>query len=651
MTAPGALYEDLLWLPRPPADFGARCKAALASGGADGAAFRALAGHALDVNQLGRLAKAIGAAKAAGADLHPLVPFRLGLLSNATTGFLAPALVATAPRFNLALDIVETPFGQAMQQAIDPKSELRRARPDAVLVTLGDRALRLRAPLGDAAAEDAALAAALAQIDAMRGGLREAGAVAIVQTVVPPAETLFGGIDRGVAGTARRLVGRFNDALRDAAAGSGGEMLVFDAAALAETVGLAAWHDPTQWALAKLPFALPLVPLYADHVCRVIGALRGQSRRCLVFDLDNTLWGGVIGDDGLGGIVVGQGDAAGESYLALQRYALDLRERGIVLAVSSKNDDAVARLPFREHPDMLLREEHFAVFQANWSDKATNIAAIAEALSLRLDSLVFVDDNPAERALIRQKLPTVAVPELPADPALYARTLAAASYFEAVTFSAEDRRRAAFYEGNARRLHLQSAAVDLDDYLRSLRMAATMAPFDAVSRPRIAQLIGKSNQFNLTTRRYAEPEIRALEADPAVFTMQVRLTDAFGDNGMIGAVICRRQGAAVWDIDTWLMSCRVLKRRVEEAVLQELVRQARAAGVQELRGRYIPSGRNGMVAGHYEALGFSHVETLADGTTLWRLPLAEYRERELPIEIVATGFAATAPAGRVAETA
>ncbi|HEY0526328.1 MAG TPA: HAD-IIIC family phosphatase [Stellaceae bacterium] len=649
MTGPGALYEDLLWLPRPPADFGARCKA-LASGEAGGAAFRALAGHALDINQLGRLAKAIGAATAAGADLRPLTPFRLGLLSNATTGFLAPALVATASRFNIALDIVEVPFGQAMQQAIDPDSELRRARPDAVLVMLDDRTLRLRAPLGDAAAEDAALAAALAQIDAIRGGVRQAGAVAIVQTVVPPAETLFGGIDRGVAGTTRRLVGRFNEALRDAAAASGGEMMLFDAAALAETVGLAAWHDPTQWALAKLSFALSLLPLFADHVCRIVGALRGQSRRGLVFDLDNTLWGGVIGDDGLEGIVVGQGDAAGESYLALQRYALDLRDRGIVLAVSSKNDDAVARQPFREHPDMLLREEHFTVFQANWSDKAANIAAIAEALSLRLDSLVFVDDNPAERALIRQKLPTVAVPELPADPALYARTLAAAGYFEAVAFSAEDGRRAAFYEGNARRLQLRSGAADLDDYLRSLRMVATMAPFDPVSRPRIAQLIGKSNQFNLTTRRYTEPEIRALEADPAVFTMQVRLTDTFGDNGMIGVVICRRHGA-VWEIDTWLMSCRVLKRRIEEAVLQELVRQARAAGVQELRGRYIPSGRNGMVAGHYEALGFSPAETLADGTTLWRLPLAEHRERDLPIDIVATGFAAAAAAARVAETA
>ena len=215
--------------------------------------------------------------------------------------------------------------------------------------------------------------------------------------------------------------------------------LLLDIAALAETVGLADWHSPPQWNMAKLPFADAFVPLYADHVARLVAALRGKSRKCLVLDLDNTVWGGVIGDDGLEGIRIAQGDPVGEAFLSLQQMALALRQRGIVLAVASKNNDETARLPFRQHPEMLLREDHIAVFQANWTDKPSNLKAIAEALSFGLDALVFVDDNPMERDLVRRTLPQVAVPELPDDPALYARTLAAAGYFEALGFSDEDR--------------------------------------------------------------------------------------------------------------------------------------------------------------------------------------------------------------------
>ena len=283
---------------------------------------------------------------------------------------------------------------------------------------------------------------------------------------------------------------------------------MLDVASLAETVGLANWHSPAQWNIAKFAFDAKFLPLYADHVGRILGALRGKSRRCLVLDLDNTVWGGVIGDDGLEGIVIGQGDATGEAYLDVQRTALALRERGVVLAVASKNSDEIARSVFREHPEMLLRENHIAVFQANWNDKATNISAIANELALGIEAMVFLDDNPVERGLIREMLPQVAVPELPDDPALYARTLAAAGYFEAIAFSEEDRQRAEFYQDNARRVTLQKQAGDVDAYLVSLNMRIDFRPFDATGRSRIAQLINKSNQFNLTTRRYTEAEGR-----------------------------------------------------------------------------------------------------------------------------------------------
>jgi FkbH-like protein len=429
----------------------------------------------------------------------------------------------------------------------------------------------------------------------------------------------------------RHLTDELNRRLAASVAGT--PDLLLDVAGLAATVGLAEWHDPTLWNMAKLPVASAFVPLYADHVCRLIAALRGKSRRCLILDLDNTLWSGVIGDDGLEGIIIGQGDATGEAHLTVQQSALALRGRGIVLAVSSKNEDEAARSPFREHAEMLLREDHIAVFQANWNDKATNIAAIARELELGLDAMVFLDDNPAERRLVRELLPAVAVPELPADPALYARTLLAAGYFEAVRFSAEDRKRADFYQDNAKRIALQAQAGDLEAWLASLAMVITFQPFDGPGRSRIAQLISKSNQFNLTTRRYTEADVAAVEADPACFTCQIRLADIFGDNGMICVVICRPAESGVWEIDTWLMSCRVLGRKVEQATLAEILRAARARGIARLVGVYRPTARNKMVESHYATLGFERFGEEPDGTTLWTMDVATAVTPALPMEV------------------
>jgi FkbH-like protein len=306
----------------------------------------------------------------------------------------------------------------------------------------------------------------------------------------------------------------------------------------------------------------------------------------------------------------------------LQKIALELRGRGVVLAVSSKNEDATARKPFREHPDMLLNEDHIAVFLANWSDKASNIRLIAATLSLGLDSMVFLDDNPAERLQVRRELPEVAVPELPTDPALYARTLVAAGYFEAIAFSDEDRQRATFYQDNARRAQVLNRSSDMNAYLHSLDMEMTLAPFNSAGRARITQLISKSNQFNLTTKRYDEIQVEQLERDPSVFTRQIRLKDALGDNGMVSVIVCMK-AADVWEIDTWLMSCRVLGRRVEEAVLHDLVTHAGEAGATRLVGRYIPSGRNVIVKDHYMKLGFQQVSEI-DNIETWELDIRNY---------------------------
>jgi FkbH-like protein len=318
-----------------------------------------------------------------------------------------------------------------------------------------------------------------------------------------------------------------------------------------------------------------------------------------------------------------EGDPAGEAYRSVQKAALELRRRGVLLAVCSKNDDHVARLPFREHPEMILREKDISVFQANWQDKPSNIRAIARELSLGLESMVFLDDNPAERALVREILPEVAVPELPEDPAFYARTLAAGGYFEAISFSSEDVHRAQFYADNARRGELIVQTGDMESYLRSLDMELSLRPFDKTGRARIVQLISKSNQYNLTTKRYTEVQVAQMEKEEKYFTLQVRLSDVFGDNGMISVVICAEDVPREWRVDTWLMSCRVLGRRVETAILNNILHHARERGIRKLVGTYIPTERNRLVEDHYSKLGFQKIEEREDRSAVYELEVTD----------------------------
>jgi FkbH-like protein len=633
-----SLYSELQWMPPTPKDFSDRLKALGNSPGPLGLELQALAQHALNLNQLTKLAKAIAQANAEGRSLDPLVSFRLGVLSNSTIDLVVPALVASAARRGIALEVIQPAYDQVAQEALTPDSKVNSSKPDAVLFAIDFRALPLKLSLGNL--EDSAdiVERVIGYLRALRNGIKaNSNAVCIFQSFAPPVETLFGNLDRALPGSIRSLIDDINRELAALLLSSNDVLL--DVAGIAETVGLANWHDLRLWNLAKLSFSDEFIPLYADHVARVVAALRGKSGKVLVLDLDDTMWGGIIGDDGLEGIKIAQGDAIGEAHLAVQRMALDLRQRGIVLAVASKNSDEVARAPFEQHPEMLLKLEHIAVFQANWNDKATNIQAIAEELSIGLDSIVFLDDNPAERGLVRKLLPQVAVPELPEDPSAYARTLAAGGYFEAVAFAAEDLKRASFYQENAKRAGLERQAGGVDAYLASLEMTITFQPFDGKGRVRIVQLINKSNQYNLTTRRYTEPEIFRLELDPRVFTLQVRLADIFGDNGMISVVICRPVGHETWEIDTWLMSCRVLGRKVERMVLREILEHARAAGIRKLIGTYRPTERNPLVADHYGKLGFNKVREEESGLTEWDLLVESATDREvLPMNVVSTGF-------------
>jgi FkbH-like protein len=407
---------------------------------------------------------------------------------------------------------------------------------------------------------------------------------------------------------------------------------LFDVAAIAERVGTDQWFDAVQWNAYKLPFSGEFNLIYADALGRLLGSVLGKAKKCLVLDLDNTVWGGVIGDDGIVGIQIGQGSATGEAFLSIQQLALELKNRGIILAVCSKNNDETARSGFRENPDMLLKESDIAVFQANWTDKATNLEAIAETLNIGVDSLVLLDDNPAERAQVRAALPSVGVPELPDDPALFPLFLTSAGYFEATSFSDDDKLRAESYASNAQRSQVKARSRDLGDYLISLKMELESRPFDANGLDRITQLINKTNQFNLTTKRATISEIENLIANENFYTLQVRLKDSFGDMGMIGVVIIS-QRSTQWVIEQWLMSCRVLGRKVEEAMLSLVIADARKKGIKSIYGSFIPTSKNNMVKDHYINLGFELIEELESGERSFIMQVSAYEHTELPMLI------------------
>jgi FkbH-like protein len=589
------------------------------------AAIAAASQHRLDFVQTGKLDRYLHSALAELPEPPGLQRIRLGWLGTSTLEHLLPAARIACLRRGLLLDSYLAPYDQYRQELFDDQSGLARFRPHVVLLSIDHEHVGIPASL-DAASNDVA-----AQVEQRTAELRalwrmaadKLGCAVIQQTIPNLAPRLFGSFDSVVPGSASSVIDQLNRAiLADA---DKARVPILDLAAWVARLGHDAWFDPVRWFQAKQLVSPLLAPMYGELVARIVGAIRGRSRKCLVLDLDNTLWGGVVGDDGIDRLVLGYGSAAGEAFAAFQRYVRQLRSRGIVLAVCSKNDRAVAESAFANHPEMALKLDDFAAFVANWSDKAGNLRRIADGLNLGLDSLVFFDDNPAERALVRTELPMIAVPEVPEDPAYFVRVLEDAGYFEAVSFTDEDVARAQQYQDNGRRAQALESATDMDSFLRSLSMILTIGQVDAQSLPRVTQLINKTNQFNVTTRRYSEADLQAFVAQPTNIALHFRLADRFGDNGLIAVVLARPESSQRHVVDTLLMSCRVLGRGVELAMMNALVARARQCGVRELVGKYLATARNGMVADLYHRLGFTPMpKDDEDGATRWSLQLDRY---------------------------
>jgi FkbH-like protein len=449
-----------------------------------------------------------------------------------------------------------------------------------------------------------------------------------------PPHSILGNLDAVASGGQARFLGELNVAFAREAA-KRPKLLLHDIHGLSARMGAKQWFDWKRYFSYKILHTAEANLEIARSLNAMIKAIYGTSRKVLVLDLDNTLWGGIIGDDGADKIQIGREAAVSEAYTAFQEYCLALRNRGILLAVCSKNDEEIAKSGF-EHPSSILKLEHFSCFKANWEPKHENILAIAKELNLGPDSFVFIDDNPAERALVAAQVPGIAVPDVGSDVSLFAEVITRGRYFEAVSLSNEDLERAALYANNQQRSAFEAQFANYGEYLDSLEMVAEIDAFQPVYLDRIAQLTNKTNQFNLTTRRYTLADMESVLHDPQYISLYGKLSDRFGDHGLISIVIARKELQAL-HIDLWLMSCRVLKRDMELAMLDAIVERALENGIKTIYGYYVPTKKNGMVADFYSKLGFVPVSSAdssaAEGATAWTLRLADYSKRSKHIKV------------------
>lgn len=558
-------------------------------------------------------------------DFSALPSLRLALLGDSATQFLAKAIQGYGFEEKIRFEIFEADFDQVDRQILDPDSELYLSRPEYIVLYLAAETLWARFAATEPHSREHFAEHRLAEIRNWWKTVAELSPAKVIQfNFIEISDGVFGHFGAKVRASFAYQVKKLNFELMNLAQEQK-HVFIADVAGLSNQVGYVNAHDPRFYAASKVAFALDFLPAVAKAVVDIVQAVRGNLKKCLILDLDNTVWGGVIGDEGMENIQVGE-LGMGHAFDGLQRWARQLKQRGIILAVCSKNDEATAKQPFQEHPDMVLRLEDIAVFVANWNNKVDNIKQIQATLNIGLDTMVFLDDSPFERNLVRELLPAVTVPELPEDPALFVAHLCSLNLFETASFSEEDLQRTRQYQDEAARGDFQKAFTSIDDYLQSLKMLSSVKAFDDFSVPRLAQLTQRSNQFNLRTVRYTEADIERMKKSDAFITLSFHLEDKFGDHGLIGLVILEKLDKEIAFIDTWIMSCRVLKRGMEEFIVNHMAGQARAQGIGRLLGEYLPTAKNKMVRDLYAQMGF--VER--DGK--WELNLRDFTARKTLIQ-------------------
>ena len=550
---------------------------------------------------------------------------RVALIGDSATQLLAKALRGMSIERSFQMHLFEAAYNQVERQFMDLSSELYEFDADIIVVfqsthKLGEYHSGLpiegQASLAD---ERLSFVASICENPSL------ANKKIIYFNYSEIEDTVFGSYANKVTSSLSYQVRKLNFELMNLSQ-QYPNLFICDIAGLQNKFGRDFMFAPNVYVSTEMILSVDALPYVASRVMDIICAIKGQFKKCLILDLDNTVWGGVIGDDGLEGIQLGHGLGIGKAFTEFQMWVKKLKQRGIIICVVSKNDEETAKEPFEHHPDMVLKLDDIAVFQANWETKVDNIRTIQRILNIGFDSMVFLDDNPFERNIVRENIPGITVPELPEDPGEYLEYLYSLNLFETASYSQADKDRTKQYQVEAQRVSLQKTFENEADFLKSLDMVSTVSGFTKFNTPRIAQLSQRSNQFNLRTVRYTEADITALAEDPNVIDLSFTLEDKFGDNGLIAVIIMKRQDAETLFVDTWLMSCRVLKRGMENFTLNTMVERARKAGYQRIIGEYLPTTKNKMVEQHYTDLGFQPLAHTS--TAQYVLNISQYKMRE-----------------------
>ena len=546
---------------------------------------------------------------------------KIAILGGSTTRDIRDILELFLLNYGIRPCFYESEYNQYYADGMFPNPALEEFHPDILYIHTSDRNIEQYPSLeDDRTLVTQKLQAEYERFQALWEHLHAVYGCPVIQNnFEPPLYRLLGNRDASDHRGRWNYIQRLNQMFYEYA-DTHQDFYIHDICYEAADYGLERWSDPFYWNMYKYAMCVPAIPYTAFQLARIIKSIFGRNKKVLNLDLDNTLWGGVIGDDGPENIEIGQETSLGQTYAEFQDYLKQHKKLGVLLSVNSKNNEEMA-LSGLERADSVLKREDFVVFRANWEPKSHNLYATAEELKLLPESFVFVDDNPAEREIVRQEVPGAAVPEI-TKVEEYIRVLDRSGFFEVTNFSEDDLKRNEMYLANEQRNRMQKNFSDYGDYLRSLEMKARIGGFDPAYFSRIAQLTNKSNQFNLTTHRYSQSEIEQIAADPQYLTLCGRLEDKFGDNGVVSIVIGRKE-KDVLQIELWLMSCRVLKRDMEYAMMDTLVKQCRDCGIRQIYGYFYPTAKNAMVKDFYALQGFEKLEEDVDGNAKWSFRIPE----------------------------
>ena len=549
---------------------------------------------------------------------------KVALLGDTATQLLVTAIKGESVDRGISLDLYEGEYSQVERQLMDPTSELYEFDADIIVIfqsthKLGEHHSSLPVESQTLLADER-----LSFVTTLCENPSFANKKLIYFNYPEIEDTVFGSYANKVESSFSYQVRKLNYELMNLSM-QYPNLFICDIAGLQNLFGRQFMFAPNVYMTTEMVLSVNALPYVASRVVDIIAAIKGQFKKCLILDLDNTVWGGVIGDDGLEGIELGHGLGIGKAFTEFQMWIKKLKQRGIIICVASKNNEDTAKEPFEKHPDMILKLDDIAVFQANWETKVDNIRTIQGILNIGFDSMVFLDDNPFERNMVRENIPGITVPELPEDPAMYLEYLYSLNLFETASYSNADKDRTKQYQVEAKRVSLSKTFTNEADFLKSLNMISTVSGFTKFNTPRVAQLSQRSNQFNLRTVRYTEADIEDMAKNPDVIDLSFTLEDKFGDNGLIVVVIMKKLDEETLFVDTWFMSCRVLKRGMENFTLNTMVEFARSKGYKRIIGEYIPTPKNKMVEMHYPNLGFTKIES---STNRYVLDLMSYLPKE-----------------------